>query len=171
MSSSEKAPKKSKEELEQEKSIRLAGVVPVLPNFQLDSARRVRLAWQWIPRLRLLILVAFAVSAIAMLASLWSVYTRPAPMMFLSLPDGTIACATLSDRTGKNLVRSAQYQAVCDRLVPPLGFEVGVDIHAAAMPPGQTPAARPAPASEQPSAQASGPESPTPLPASPGVSQ
>lgn len=115
--------KRKKEEAEKEQELRNAGRVPRMVNFHLDAGRHVRTAWAWIPRLRLLILASFAFSMIMMIASVVSVYSRPQAMLFLALPNGSIACAPMSSPTGQPLRRPPEQQAVCDRLVPPVGFE------------------------------------------------
>lgn len=122
MASSEEKNRK-KQEAEKDRELREAGKVPHWSNFHLDSGRRVRTAWAWIPRLRMIILVCFVLSMILMVASMVSVYSRPQAMLFLALPDGRIACAPMSTPTGDPLRRSSEQKAVCDRLVPPVGFD------------------------------------------------
>jgi hypothetical protein len=117
--------KQTKKELDaKNREMRLAGVVPKVVNFNLDAGKRVDTAWTWIPRLKNVILISFSVSILCMLGCVYSVYSRPSAMLFLSLPDGTIACSPLLDQKGKPLKRGRDYQAMCDRLVPPPGFEM-----------------------------------------------
>lgn len=117
--------KKAKKELdEKSKEMRMAGVVPHYTNFHLDAGRRVDTAWTWIPRLKVVILGSFAVSMLCMAICVYSVYARPSPMLFLSLPDGTIACSPLLNQKAQPLKRGRDYQQLCDRLVPPPGFDV-----------------------------------------------
>lgn len=115
-----------KEEAEASKKLREAGRVPRMRNFHLDAGRRTRLAWAWIPRLRLVILLSCAVSILGTVAALMSVYNRPAAMVFMAMPDGTIACAPTSTPAGERLRRTPSQQAVCDRLAPPVGLQTGV---------------------------------------------
>ncbi len=121
MANEDKEKKKADAAVDRER--RLAGVIPRAPNFTLDAGRRVETAWAWIPRLKWIIVSAFVVSALCFLGVVYAVYSRPAPMVFLSLPDGTIACGPTSDATGKVIPRSRSHQALCDRLRPPTGFE------------------------------------------------
>lgn len=114
---------KKKAEAAADRERRMAGVIPRAANFTLDAGRRVETAWAWIPRLKWIIVSAFVVSALCFVGVVYSVYSRPAPMVFLSLPDGTIACGPTSDATGKVVPRSRGHQALCDRLRPPTGFE------------------------------------------------
>lgn len=117
--------KKAKKALdEQSREMRMAGVVPHYLNFNLDAGRRVDTAWTWIPRLKLVVVACFAVSILSMVVCVYSVYSRPSPMLFLSLPDGTIACSPLLNNKAQPLQRSKDYQRLCDRLVPPPGFDV-----------------------------------------------
>lgn len=118
----EKALKKEKEAAEKE--LRMAGVVPVRRNFHLDAGRRVLTAWAWIPRLKWITAVASMVSVGAFLGVVFSVFSRPPAMAFLSFPDGTIACTPLSDAQGNPFSRKRSQQALCDRLRPPLGADV-----------------------------------------------
>lgn len=111
-----------KEEARKSRDLRDAGRVPRWRNFHLDAGRRVRTAWAWIPRLRWITLLASLVAIAACLASIAAVYSRPGAMVFLSLADGTIACAPLSTPQGQPIARPRSQQAVCDRLVPPVGF-------------------------------------------------
>lgn len=141
-SAEEKAEKK--ELAEKERELRLAGVVPRQSNFNLDAGKRVYTAWAWIPRLKWVIVVSSAVSILSLLGVLYSVYSRPLPRVFLSLPDGTIACGPLSDSKGRPLKRSRDYQAMCDRLLPPVGLESSMDV-----PPVQSPATEEAPPASQ----------------------
>lgn len=125
MASSEEKNRK-KLEAEKERELREAGNVPHWSNFHLDSGRRVRTAWAWIPRLRLVILGSLGLSVFMLVATLLAVYSRPQAMLFLALPDGSIACAPMSTPTGAPLRRPPEQQAVCDRLVPPVGFDRNV---------------------------------------------
>jgi len=116
--------KEAKKKLdERSKELRVVGVVPQPYGFNLDAGRRVDTAWAWIPRLKAVILFSFAVCILSMVVCVYSVYSRPSPKLFLSLPDGTIACGPLSNAQGQPLRRDRAYQALCDRIVPPPGFD------------------------------------------------
>ncbi len=118
--------KKAQKELDaKSREMRLAGVVPKQGNFHLDAGRRVDTAWTWIPRLKKVVVFCSAVSILSMAFCVYSVYSRPSPMLFLSLPDGTIACSPLLNNKGQVLNRSREYQRLCDRLVPPPAFDSG----------------------------------------------
>ena len=121
MASAEEKQKK-KEEAEAARDLRNAGNVPRWQNFHLDAGRRVRLAWAWIPRLRLMVLLSCAVSILATVAAVAAVYSRPSAMIFMVMPDGTIACAPVSAPDGRPVRRQAAQQALCDRLAPPVGL-------------------------------------------------
>lgn len=136
-SAQEKAEKK--ELAEKERELRLAGVVPRQSNFNLDAGKRVYTAWAWIPRLKWIIVASSAVSIFCLLGVFYTVYSRPLPRIFLSLPDGTIACGPLSDKQGRPVKRSRDYQALCDRLLPPVGLESAME-----SPPDQASASEPA---------------------------
>ena len=136
MASAEEKAKK-KEQAAADRELRMAGVIPKQPSFHLDSGRRVYTAWAWIPRLKWFIVFCSAVSILSLLSVLYTVYSRPLPRVFLSLPDGTIACGPLSDAKGNPVKRSRDYQALCDRLRPPVGLESAV---AAPPSPEETPA-------------------------------
>lgn len=125
MASAEEKAKK-KEQAAADRELRMAGVVPKQPNFHLDSGRRVYTAWAWIPRLKWFIVFCSAVSILSLLSVLYTVYSRPLPRVFLSLPDGTIACGPISDAKRNPVKRSRDYQALCDRLRPPVGLESAV---------------------------------------------
>lgn len=115
---------KNKEEAQKAKELREAGRVPRWRNFHLDSGRRVRTAWAWIPRLRLVVLASFAVSIVASIAAVMAVYNRPPAMIFMAMPDGSIACAPISTPAGEPLRRRPDQRAVCERLAPPVGLDV-----------------------------------------------
>lgn len=115
-------PEDAKAKARKSREIRDAARVARWRNFHLDAGRRTRTAWAWIPRLRLVVMASSLVAVAACLASLAAVYSRPHAMVFLSLDDGTIACAPLSDARGQPVRRPRAQQAVCDRLVPPVGF-------------------------------------------------
>lgn len=127
-----------KEQAAADRELRMAGVVPKQPNFHLDAGRRVYTAWAWIPRLKWFIVSCSAVSVLSLLSVLYAVYSRPLPRVFLSLPDGTIACGPISDAKGNLVKRNRDYQALCNRLRPPVGLESAV---AAPPSPAEVPAA------------------------------
>lgn len=118
MSSTEtKEEKKARQEAEQ--NLRNAGVIPLRRNFVLEAGERVETAWVWIPRLRLVIVVAMGIAVASLLGSVYAVYSRPAAEVFLSHADGSISCGPVGTATGKILSRTRAKQAVCDRLSPP----------------------------------------------------
>lgn len=173
MASAEEKAKK-KEQAAADRELRMAGVVPKYPNFHLDSGRRVYTAWAWIPRLKWFIVFCSAVSILSLLAVLYTVYTRPLPRVFLSLPDGTIACGPLSDVKGNPIKRSRDYQALCDRLRPPVGLESPVAAPPSPSEASAQPAVESAPSVEQASPADAQPPSAVPSEApiqSPAVSQ
>ena len=112
-----------KEAKERATQAREAGEIPSHRNFVLQSGPGFRTAWAWAPRLRWIVVASATVSMVALLASLIAVYQRSSPMVFLSLPDGSIACGPSSDAKGRRIAHNAEHQRLCDRLVPPAGLE------------------------------------------------
>lgn len=82
------------------------------------ASRRWRAAHRFIPISASWIMVCCGIAVAAALMSLFSVLSRPAPMLFLSYPDGTIRCApaALDPETGRPMARSASEMAVCRQL-------------------------------------------------------
>ena len=125
MSTESKITKEEKKrQAEKDRERRMVGVIPLQPQFFLDAGKRVRTAWVWIPRLRMIVMASSAISVVALLGCLIAVYSRPEPMVFLSFPDGSIACGPRLDGQGRLVQRSREDQAVCDRIRPPVGIDM-----------------------------------------------
>ena len=146
--SNESSKEEKKRLAEEDRARRMMGVIPQHPQFFLDAGKRVETAWAWIPRLRAIIIGSSAVATLCLLGCLVSVFSRPDPMVFLSFPDGSIACGPRLNQQGQLIERTRDEQAVCDRLVPPLG----IDMRAG----NPTPPAPAATAASAPSASPSG---------------
>lgn len=88
------------------------------------ASRRWRSAHRYIPLTASWIMACCAIAVLATVVSLFSVISRPTPMLFLSYPDGTIRCApaALDPATGRPLPRTSQEAAVCRQL----DFKYGV---------------------------------------------
>lgn len=97
---------------------RMAGIVPFRTNFELSSAKKLRLAWFWIPWLGKLIILFSTISIVFTVLSLVSFYSRPQAVAYVSFYDGHIECAPSKDAKGNPRKRSNSEAKVCMRLKP-----------------------------------------------------
>lgn len=109
---------KSKEEKAKDSELRMMGVIPKITNFELSSAKKLRLAWFWIPIMSKCILVFSSLSILFCILSIGSIFLRPEAMPFVSFYDGHIECAESFDSHGKKRILTASEQAMCERFKP-----------------------------------------------------
>ena len=87
-------------------------------HFWLDANQSRELAQRLIPLLGRYIVIMFALSGLAMVISVVSLWRRPDPLVLLSYPDGTARCTppTLNPITHKPQHRPAEHVATCAAL-------------------------------------------------------
>lgn len=100
------------------KALLYPGRVARVNNFWVDANQSRELAQRLVPLLGRYILVMFAVSALAMVVSVVSLWSRPDPLVLLSYPDGTNRCAppAINPATHQPQPRPAAYVDTCASL-------------------------------------------------------
>ena len=97
--------------------VRFANQVIHSSHFEVHSVRQFRMALHYIPIFQYIIVFFFGLSLIFSGFSVWHYFNRNPPMLFLSLPDGSLRCPFLvfSGEIGKKVPRETEYQDFCSR--------------------------------------------------------